>query len=447
MRKLEKRAILCMLLAACLFAGLVLYVFRFTTQGADWATWYYNRHIFHEGHLATGNVYDVNGNLLAGNHSGEVVYHDDEVIRRATAHAVGDADGAVATSAETAFRDRLVGYNILTGTYSVTGSGNDVTLTIDENVCLAAYNALAGRDGCVGVYNYETGEVICMVSNPSFDPQNPPAMDEAQPGTYMNKFLISTMTPGSIFKLVTSAAAIENYRKIDQWEYDCEGSAEINGEKIRCTRKHGHEDFDAALANSCNCGFADLTQKVGARNMKKYTKAAGLTTVYDMDGIENAAGSFEFPDYAPLSLAWAGIGQWKDQLNPCSMMVYVGAIARGGKGTVPSLIHREFPAASHTGRMIEESTAERLQEMMHNNVVETYGEGNFPGLDIYAKSGTAEVGDGEPTAWFTGFIKNEHYPYAFIVCVEEGGYGSVTAGPVANQVLQEIVATPSAATE
>ena len=77
--------------------------------------------------------------------------------------------------------------------------------------------------------------------------------------------------------------------------------------------------------------------------------------------------------------------------------------------------------------------------MMKNNVVSNYGESNFPGLDIYAKSGTAEVYGKEPNAWFTGFIKNEDAPYAFIVCIENGGYGSSVAGPVANSVLQSIV--------
>ena len=77
--------------------------------------------------------------------------------------------------------------------------------------------------------------------------------------------------------------------------------------------------------------------------------------------------------------------------------------------------------------------------MMKNNVVSTYGESNFPGLDIYAKSGTAEVYGREPNAWFTGFIKNEDHPYAFIVCVENGGYGSSVAAPVASSVLQAAV--------
>ena len=140
-----------------------------------------------------------------------------------------------------------------------------------------------------------------------------------------------------------------------------------------------------------------------------------------------------------MSLAWAGIGQYNDELNPCSMLVYMSAITRDGVGTVPKILYTNFPSGEDTERMIDETTADKLRSMMKNNVVSNYGENNFPGLDIYAKSGTAEMYGSEPNAWFTGFIKNEGHPYAFIVCVENGGYGSSVAGPVANQVLQAAV--------
>ena len=78
--------------------------------------------------------------------------------------------------------------------------------------------------------------------------------------------------------------------------------------------------------------------------------------------------------------------------------------------------------------------------MMANNVTNNYGSSSFPGLDICAKSGTAEVGNGkDPNAWFTGFLKDPENPYAFVVLVENGGYGSSVAGAVANTVLQDIV--------
>lgn len=169
MKKLEKRSIICLTMAAVLFLGVCVFTYRFVTQGSDWATFYANQHIYSEGRLAIGTIYDVNGTLLAENDNGEVLYNDDETIRRATVHAVGDLDGNIATAAKSAFKSRLVGYNLLTGTYSVTGKGNDLTLTIDADICKTAYEALAGRDGLVGVYNYETGEIICMVSSPGFD--------------------------------------------------------------------------------------------------------------------------------------------------------------------------------------------------------------------------------------------------------------------------------------
>jgi len=93
-----------------------------------------------------------------------------------------------------------------------------------------------------------------------------------------------------------------------------------------------------------------------------------------------------------------------------------------------------------TKKMLDASTASTLKDMMANNVKSNYGSGSFPGLDICAKSGTAEVGGSKkPNAWFVGFLKDPENPYAFAVLVENGGYGSSVAGAVANTVLQDIV--------
>ena len=92
-------------------------------------------------------------------------------------------------------------------------------------------------------------------------------------------------------------------------------------------------------------------------------------------------------------------------------------------------------------RVIEQGTADKLTEMMRNNVVSIYGAGYFPDLYVCAKSGTAEVGEGQtPNATFAGFIQSNEYPLAFIVIVENGGSGSAVAGPIAGQVLYACVA-------
>lgn len=445
MKKLERRAILFLLLAAALVAGLCLFMYRYITQGDDWVTQPYNTHLYSNGTQVAGTIYDVNGEMLISGEGNKVSFAKGSTVRKATAHAVGDPAGNVATGAINAYKDDLAGYNLITGTYRVSGKQKALTLTIDKDICETAYEALDGRKGCVGVYNYKTGEIICMVSAPSFDPKHMPK--DPKEGTYVNKFLSATMIPGSIFKLVTSAAAIENYSGLDDWSTDCTGSKKYGGQRITCTYAHGHVNFKSALAHSCNVGFAELANKVGAGTMEDYVDKLGLTTSYDINGIHNAKGSFEFPAMDKLSLGWAGIGQWKDQLNPASMLVYMSAIATDGRGTVPNILHDGEPG-ERTDQMIEESTAARLKKMMRNNVKKEYGEWNYPGLDIYAKTGTAEVGKGkEPNAWFTGFIDNEGYPYAFIVCVENGGTGSVVAGPVANSVMQKVIETDSAKTE
>lgn len=440
MRKLERRAIICLIMAAVLLLGSIFFVVRFVKDGSKWATFYGNQSIYTDGRLNRGAVYDVNGQLLAKNGGGTVQYNDDPDIREATVHAVGDMDGNIATSAMSIFTDKIIGYNLWTGTYNLSEKSNDIKLTLDADVCKVAYEAMAGRNGTVGVYNYKTGDIICMVSTPTFDPLNPPQVDpDDNSGIFINKFLSATMAPGSIFKLVTAAAAIENLPDWQDFSYTCPGVRIVNGEKIACVSPHGYQNFEDALANSCNGAFSKLAEEVGPPIMSEYVKKLGLTSSYDVNGIHTKKGSFEFPDDAPLNLGWAGIGQYKDEVNPCGFMVYMGAIANGGKAAEPNMISSHNPFHRMTDRMIEESTADTLNNMMKHNVEKTYGEGNFPGLDIYAKSGTAEVAHKKPTAWFAGYIKNEDKPYAFIVCIENSGYGSEEAGPVANKVLQSIV--------
>lgn len=452
MRKLERRAILCLLLAFALMAGIVYYIYELTVEGSTWVASPVNQHLYTNGYISTGSIYDRNGDLLLKNKSdGGKKFNSDYEIRRATVHTVGDKTGNILTAANVAFAGKLVGYDMLNGTFTTGDTDRKLFLTIDDEVCRSAYEALDGRNGTVGIYNYRTGEIICMVSSPNYDPTDPPKLDEDDTsGTYINKFISSTIVPGSTFKLVTSAAAIEN-TDYDDFHYDCDGSEQYGSasvDTIRCTYAHGSVDFEEALAKSCNCSFGKISMELGAGKLEKYTKKAGLMTSYSINGIKTTPSTFDFPN-GTINLAWTGIGQYHDSVNPCSMMVYMGGIANGGKAAVPRLIKKvETPnglpekeeTASMTEELIEPGTAKTLTGMMKNNVTSNYGEDNYPDLDIYAKSGTAELGGAQkPHAWFVGFIKNKNHPYAFVVLVENGGYGSEAAGSVANQVLQEAV--------
>lgn len=433
MKKLEGRALMCIALAAVLIIGLGVFIAKLVINGDDWASFYANAHVYSQGRLAVGTVYDRNGTILLENDENGPHYNDDEGIRRGTFHVVGDKDMNISTAVNYAFRSDIIGYNLITGTNgSIFLDNRTLNLTIDGDVSKTAYEALNGRNGLVGVYNWRTGEIICMTSNPSLDPEADNQSVEAESGTYINKVLSSADTPGSIFKLVTTKAALENIQGIDDWSFRCTGSYTIDGEKITCSSAHGTVNIYSALSNSCNCAYASLAVELGSDIMNQTVEQLGLTSSYDINGIKSKAGSFNFDTY-DYNLGWAGVGQFEDQVNPLSMMVYMGAIAGGGTAAEPYLLEG---TGSDQVELLSSDTAAQLKEMMRNNVISNYGDGNYPGLELHAKSGTAEGAKGTvPDAWFCGFSGD----YAFIVCIENGGYGSSVAGPVANKVLQTLI--------
>ena len=442
MRKLERRSVICLLLAAVLFLGLSLFIFRFVTKGGQWATFYANTQIYTNGMINRGTISDRNDTLLMDCSKDGISYNSDWTTRVATVHAVGDPKGNVATGAINVFKSQLIGYDLLNGTYETSKEGKKIKLTIDADANVTAYNALGGRTGTVGVMNWKTGEIVCMVSTPSFDPAGKLSKD-TDSSYYFNNLIMGTMTPGSTFKLVTSAAVIDNYEDRNNFSFTCDGVNKFKDIKFTDVETHGTVDFHEALAKSCNGAFGRLTREVGASTMRKYVKKLGLTKPIKINGVESAAGSFDFPKDDPVKLSWAGIGQADDQVNPCAMMVYMGAIANEGVAVQPTLIKsatflKNITGGKSAGRYLDKGTANELRSMMKNNVKSNYGEGNYPGLDLYAKSGTAEVGD-RSDSWFVGFIDNENNPYAFVVWVKSGGFGSSTAGPIARSVLNKLI--------
>ena len=154
MKKIEKRALLCLLLAAALLLGSGLFVFRFVKNGGRWVSFAANRHLYNrQGQLSVGRVLDRDGDVLSWTEEdGTRRWYDNSTVRKATLHAVGDAQGNIGTGALVAFADQLSGYNLLTGAYSPLGAGNDLYLTLDARYNYIAYEALAGRKGAGGVY-------------------------------------------------------------------------------------------------------------------------------------------------------------------------------------------------------------------------------------------------------------------------------------------------------
>ena len=341
----------------------------------------------------------------------------------------------------------MAGFDLLNGLYGYSGTGGEAEMTISGEVQRAALEAMGKKKGTVAVYNYRTGEILCAVSTPTYDPDNVPDIDEDDEkyeGIYLNRFTQTTYVPGSVFKLVTTAAALDTLKNAEDIEFRCDGVYEMSGGKVKCTGEHGTIDLKKALQKSCNCYFAQLTEVLGADTLEKYVNKLQITEPVRFDGITTARGSFSVEGASAQQLAWAGIGQYLDTVNPCRYMTFMGVIAGGGEAAQPYIVASAGTGMfggyeaekTSTGRLLDKDTAEALAKLMRNNVKKQYGDDNFPGLTVCAKSGTAEVGgDKKPNATFAGFCADEEYPLAFFVAVEDAGAGAKTCVPILSEVL------------
>ena len=254
------------------------------------------------------------------------------------------------------------------------------------------------------MYNYKTGDILCMVSTPSFDPENPPAASEAQDGIYLNRFLSSAQVPGSIFKTVTLTAALENLPDLKDRTFTCTGETTVGGTVITCPKPHGKMDIASAFANSCNGVFGALAAELGGDTMTKYVEQAGLTRRMSVDGIMTAAGHYDVSEADKGQIGWSGVGSvhrygqplQHDDLHGCHRKRRHGCRSASDSGHHhPERIPTSWQRTEETDTLVQASTASQVKEMMKNNVVQTYGTDRFRGLDIGAKSGTAEVGGGQ----------------------------------------------------
>ena len=435
MKKLQRRAYSALIVALCLLLGMGVYVGRFAAHAREWAGFSGNGAVYENGKVLTGTVTDRSGLVLASVENGKRVFASDAAVRTACIHVVGDREGNIGTGALTLFAKELSAYSPVTG---LEAGGGTVTLSVDAALQTAALDALAGRKGAVAVMDYITGELLCLVSSPAFDPDvGIDETDSRWDGAYLNRCISAAYTPGSVFKLVTLAAALENLSDLYERRFDCTGSLTVDGNQITCTAVHGGQTIEQALANSCNCAFAQLALELGGETLSRYAAQLGLSGSLTLNGVTTTPGRYDAAAAdGSADLAWSGVGQSTDLVCPLAMLRLSAAIAAGGTVAEPTLLAGDKTVRNN---IMSTDTADRLKDMMNYNVAAVYGEWNFPGLHLCAKSGTAEVGDGTSHAWFTGFLDDASHPYAFVVVIENGGGGARNAGPVANTVLQKAI--------
>lgn len=449
MKKVSRRALFALALALVLLGGASLFTLQYFARGSQWVTFSGSPHVYENGVLQTGTVLDSDGEVLL-TLTGTRTYSRDPILRESFLHILGDPTGNVPDPILEQYSAYLAGYSPINGIYFAENTAKDLELTLNSQVQKTAYQALAGRKGTVAVYNYVNGEIICAASSPSYDPYNIPEITEDPTGKfdgiYVNRFTDSVYVPGSIFKLVTAACALDTMdESLLTRTFQCDGTLEVGDEVVVCNGIHGEITLKEALAKSCNCAFGSLSLELGADALEDYVNQMGLLKTYSSDGLQTKAGRFDLTDVAPVDLAWSGIGQHDVMINPYSFLRFVGAIAGNGTAAEPYFVSKcgDYQAKNRSFHLdISEKTTGVLKEYMANNVRTVYGADLFPNVTVCAKSGTAEVGEGQtPHATFAGFVDDPRYPLAFIVVVENGGSGSAVCSSIAGNVLSECVKT------
>ncbi len=413
--------------------------------------------------VARGRVLDVNGLELAGSGSGGSsarTYPHGAVA----AHAVGFKHATYGRSGVESAHDshlrgattrtaegiKALGRNLL---FHHMIEGNDAVLTLDVRLQQVAADKLAGRRGAVVALDPRTGAIRVMASSPSFDPHRPGQYGNAAHAPLFNRAAHGLYPPGSTFKVLVAAAAIEGGQAgvltcpaegyaaepgakpiRDHEYYAAEGAMWFNR-----WRGHGNIDLATALRKSSNVYFAQRGVMLGGDVLSEWFRRFRLdaSPIYFSGSDGSLAGkACSLPSLSiRREVAQVSIGQGRLLVTPLHMAMVAGTVAHGGVMMAPQL-DATLPARS-LGRVMRAEHAAELGRMLEQAVSRGTGRGALAaGLPVAGKTGTAQNSAGADHAWFICYAPVREPRLALAVLVENGGYGSAAAVPVAAAVLR-----------
>ena len=463
MKELRRNMRLIGVVLICLFVGAGAW-FGYTaqTQGSRWMTSSYNQRLNRaKSSVTMGSITDRDGYMLAWTDElGERQYSTDMSVRLALSQTVGDMMGMSGTGVQAFHAGTLVGMSgsIIDRTWQwLSGEqsrGDDIRLTVDATLCSAIRRAFpSGYNGAVVVLNYKTGEILAMVSMPEYDPSHLGA--DVVDTAYFNRCLQGQYTPGSIFKIVTLAAALENVPNALTETFTCNASKVFGDGPVTClsgTAVHGELNLRQAFVQSCNVTFATIGTRMGTGTLTRTAEAFGFNDDFTFSDIMLYASRFPRDISSLYELAWTSVGQGRLLVTPMHMAMIAGGIANGGVIMEPRLIRqvtgptglvRSRMSAGAYRHIVTASTASLIGEHMRDVVA--WGTGTraqVAGYTICGKTGSAEVSDDksvQPHSWFVGYVDSDACPYAVAVVIENGGAGSGLAAELAGQALRAAI--------
>ena len=342
--------------------------------------------------------------------------------------------------------------------------GNSIVTTLDTNLQQLAHSELGSRKGAVVALNPKTGEILAMVSTPTFNPNNlKEEMEIANSGTadetpLINRAINGLYPPGSVFKTVTLASALENIDGVRDRVFEDKGKIIFDdGTELNnfASNVYGNISLKDAYRVSSNVAFGTLALDIGNNTLKSTAEKFGFNSAIKGQGF--TAESSRFPtleSYESGNIAQSGIGQSSILVTPMQMALVASTVANDGVMMTPKLTSKIIDKDGNTvkninneekGKIISSKDAETIQEYMKNLVDNNLGRWPaFQGTNAGGKTGTADYNlpDGTPATphgWFIAAAPIEDPEIAVAVIVENGESGSGIAATIASRIVREAV--------
>lgn len=352
--------------------------------------------------------------------------------------------------------------------YKEAAPGRTLQLTLDLDLQAVAELAMEGKRGAVVALDPRSGELLAMVSRPSFDPNifagriKAAAWKEIVENPYnplLNRAIQAQLAPGSTFKPIMALAGLETGTIDEDWGVHCSGGASFYGRYFKCHKKGGHGavSLHKGIAQSCDVYFYNVGNKLGIDNIAKYAEMAGLGRKTGIDLPNEASGvvpstkwkmrNFRQKWYAGETIS-VSIGQGATTVTPLQLAHAIGGIATGGVWARPHVVKDGKKVEAERGNLNLENVNRVIYGMWAVvNEGGTATVAHLPGLDVCGKTGTAQLASNDvlkakkgdrnmkDNAWFVGFAPRQA-PEIIVVALFENGEHGPQAAPIVRDVIK-----------
>lgn len=446
-----------------LFFLLIVYLLKFTLlDSEDIVTNPYNPRLNrYDNSIKRGDITDSNGIILVHSEKNGNTYERIYDYPNEFSHVIGYVgNGKSGIESKYNFQlqnlDNEILQRIKSILFDAEPKANGISLTLDENIQSVAYDGLNGSKGAVVAIEPATGKLLAMVSFPDFNPNTISddwdRLNESENSPLLNRATQGLYPPGSVFKIITAAAAYEHNPDYLSFEYNCRGRHNFGEKTIHCYNNavHGKINIKKAFAESCNTFFSVVGTKIGADVLSKSAADALFNNSLNYPLNYNLS-SFNLSASPSISeLVETAIGQGKTLVTPLHIALITAAAANNGLMMKPYLVNYEF---SYNGKITQKympqmntqvfsaETAYAITEMMTEAVVSgTAVNAAIAGTDVAGKTGTAENASGKDHAWFVGFAPANNPQIAVAVIFENAGRGT-KAIPLASEIMRKYLST------